>query len=64
MDRKEFEEQFGWMRILSAVDVDALWLWIEQQLKDAVKESHKCMGCETLIHYQYHCSNCKRLLET
>ena len=35
---------------------------IEQEQK--IKESHKCAGCEKLIYYQYHCQNCKRLLET
>ena len=69
MNRKEFEEKFcmehnikmGWKNNLTAATV---WQWIEQYAKEQIKESHKCAGCEKLIYYQYHCQNCKRLLET
>jgi len=69
MNRKEFEDliirtQFR-QRQGEPIDLSPiLWQWIEQYGKEQIKESHKCNGCEELIHYQYHCPNCKRLLET
>ena len=57
MNKKEFDERFGWLKTNSIIKYSDIWQWIEQQLKDAridelekLKQADRTIGL--LINYE------------